>query len=63
MSTTEMNDELGVTQAPGSSMRLPMNPFTGDVTTVLARLIFSSSRRAWACAYCARARSTCAAAA
>ena len=31
MSTTEMNDEFGVTHAPGSSMRLPTKPLTGDV--------------------------------
>ncbi len=63
MSTTEMKMEFGVTQAPGSSVRLPTNPLTGDVMTVLARLIFSSSSRACACAYCAFARSSCAAAA
>ena len=46
ISTTEMNDVLTPTLAPGSSVRLPMNPSTGDVMTVLARLIFSSSSRA-----------------
>ena len=29
-----------MTQAPGSSVRLPMNPLTGDVMTVFARLMF-----------------------
>ena len=53
MSTTEMNDEFGVTQAPGSSARLPTKPLTGEVMTVFDRLIFSSSSRACACAYCA----------
>ena len=63
MSTTEMNAEFGVTQAPGSSARLPTKPFTGDVMTVLDRLIFSSSSRACVCANCACARSSCATAA
>ena len=63
MSTTEMNDEFGVTHAPGSSDRLPTKPLTGDEIMVFERLIFSSSRRACACAYCAFARSSCAAAA
>ena len=40
-------------------MRLPTNPVTGEVMTVFARLIFSSSSRACACANCARARSSC----
>ena len=34
MSTTEMNAEFGVTQAPGSSARLPTNPLTGEVMMV-----------------------------
>ena len=37
------------TKAPGSSMRLPTKPFTGDVISVLLSVIFSSSRRACAC--------------
>ena len=45
MSTTEMNDVFTPTLAPGSSVRLPMNPSTGAVMIVFARLIFSSSRR------------------
>ena len=63
MSTTEMNGVFGVTQAPGSSTRLPTKPLTGDVMMVFDRLIFSSSSRACACANCARARSSCATAA
>ena len=46
ISTTEMNDVFTPTLAPGSSVRLPTKPSTGDVMTVLARLILSSSRRA-----------------
>ena len=38
MSTTEMNDVFAPTLAPGSSVRLPMNPSTGAVMTVLARV-------------------------
>ena len=60
MSTTEMNDVFTPTLAPGSSVRLPMNPSTGAVMIVFARLIFSSSRRARACAICACASSSCA---
>ena len=53
MSTTERNAELVVTHAPGSRTRLPTNPLTGELITVLARLIFSSSSLAFACSYCA----------
>ena len=60
MSTTEMKDEFGVTHAPGSSRRRPTKPLTGEVMTVFARLIFSSSSRAPACENCALARSSCA---
>jgi hypothetical protein len=34
-----MNDVFTPTLAPGSSVRLPMNPSTGDAMIVLARLI------------------------
>ena len=45
MSTTDMNDVFTPTLAPGSSVRLPMNPSTGAVMIVFCRLIFSSSSR------------------
>ena len=51
---------VGPTKAPGSRLRLPTKPSTGDTMRVFARLMRSSSRRACACANCARARSTCA---
>ena len=57
MSTIDGNAELGVTQAPGSSIRLATKPFTGDEITVFDRLIFSSSGRASACECRAFARS------
>lgn len=63
MSTTERNGVFGVTQAPGSSVRRPMKPATGDVMLVFDRLIFNSSSRACAWAYCACARSRAATAA
>ena len=64
MSTTERKDaEFGVTHPPGSRVRLPTKPLTGDVMIVFERLMFNSSSLACACAYCAWARSSAATAA
>ena len=63
MSTTEAIGVFCDTMAPGSTLRLPTKPSTGEVTVVFCRLIFSSWSRASAWANCAFDRSICASAA
>ena len=46
MSTTEAIAVLVLTMAPGSTLRLPTKPSTGEVTDVCCRLMRSSWRRA-----------------
>jgi len=58
MSTTSTTDTFCETNAPGSTERLDTKPVTGELMTVLPRLMRSSSRRAFDCEFCARARST-----
>ena len=58
MSTTDTTGAWFDAQAPGSTLRLPTKPFTGEVMLVLARLMRSSSSRAWVCENWARARSS-----
>ena len=63
LSTTETTGALFDAQAPGSTLRLPTKPLTGDSMLVLPSEMRSSSRRACACENCALARSSWATAA
>ena len=63
MSTTDRNDELVPTKAPGSRRRLPTKPSTGERIRVFERLMRSSSSLAAAWLPWALARSTWASAA
>ena len=58
MSTTSTTGTFCDTKAPGSTERFDTKPLTGELMMVLARLMRSSSRRAFDCELCARARST-----
>ena len=49
MSTTDTIGAFCDTQAPGSTLRLPTKPSTGEMILVLPRLICSSSSRASVC--------------
>jgi hypothetical protein len=50
-------------EGTGSTSRFATKPFTGEMITVFARLMRSSSSRALDCVLCAFARSICATAA